>query len=124
MHVREVLEIMADDEEVKDALVDNVECSSESVRVRIPYQETNACSLERPNRGRRDVEVQVVRMIVGRPGANQRHAASGTLVACLSPDVRMHGTPVDKPCGIRCGGLRGRRERPRRTGSPGQSNEN
>ena len=101
MNVREVLEILADDEEMEHPLVHELEAAHDGVRARLTYVEADARLLVRPEHVRNGLEIEEVRAVIGCLGADERHAAHRTLVAVPAPDVRVHGAPVDRFSGWR-----------------------
>jgi len=94
MHVLEVLEILAQDEQMEHAFVQQREPANRRAVTRIANRESKAAGLTGAKRAWLDVEVDKIRLIIGRCDWYERHAAQPAAITSPAALVRMHRTPV------------------------------
>ena len=101
--VHEELQVAADDEGVKQLLVNDGEFLDRVVLPRIEHLEGQADLLVRLRRLRRHGQIQVVFGRIGNAG-DERHAAARAIAGIVGADVRIHRTDVGQIPGGRLGG--------------------
>jgi hypothetical protein len=94
MHVREELEVVADDEEMQQALVRFLKLADGRTAPRIAHEQTDQRIATGNRRARDHFDVKVIRVGSGSGCGNERHAAARTPVAFRTPHIGVHRAPV------------------------------